>query len=189
MRSSVIDLRITAIAAFQGAACPATLASSGSNDFAVRALWNRSRYGTAVSVTPRDQVKGHPAAMRIQEKIKASDEKERSGMVSPRIVCVLALLLAVSCLPATGQIGYLNLSMIQPNGSATPVNPEGGSPYLSLTQDTFQYQSGSGWYFSDQSVSAGFTSVFQFQITHSGFPADGIAFVIQNCASCDGQTS
>src|SRR5579871_4879192 len=70
-----------------------------------------------------------------------------------------------------------------------PVSPEGGSPYLSLTQDTFQYQSGSGWYVSDQSVSAGFTSVFQFQITHSGFPADGIAFVIQNCASCDGQTS
>lgn len=42
--------------------------------------------------------------------------------------------------------------------------------------------SGSAWFNTQQLVSKGFTTTFQFQITHTleGLPADGLAFVIQN---------
>jgi len=67
--------------------------------------------------------------------------------------------------------------MMQLNGSAMP---HGTQPILRLTQDGQGYSAGSAWYKTQQPVANGFTTVFQFQITHAGQSADGLAFVIQN---------
>lgn len=105
-------------------------------------------------------------------------------MLSPRIACVLVLVMAVVCLPAVAQISNLDFTQIGLNGSAKPV---GNPTYLSLTQDGNFYSAGSAWWTTSQPVGNGFTSVFQFRISHnnqySNLPADGIAFVIQNAAS------
>jgi hypothetical protein len=62
---------------------------------------------------------------------------------------------------------------------------------LRLTDDATFHVSGSAWFGTQQPVSKGFSTTFQFQITHTQLvegpsgPADGIAFVIQN-SSGDG---
>jgi hypothetical protein len=62
---------------------------------------------------------------------------------------------------------------------------------LRLTDDATSHVSGSAWFSTQQPVSKGFSTTFQFQITHTQLeggpsgPADGIAFVIQN-SSGDG---
>lgn len=69
------------------------------------------------------------------------------------------------------------------NGSPSlPVVATGG--VLRLTTAS-QNQHGSAWYYVAQPLSTGFTTAFQFQVSSTGcagcsFPADGLAFVIQN---------
>ncbi len=50
---------------------------------------------------------------------------------------------------------------------------------LRLTDDV-QSRVGTAWFNIKQPVAGGFTTTFTFQISHADFPADGIAFVIQN---------
>jgi len=108
-------------------------------------------------------------------------------MLSPRIfaVCVLALVLALCCIPAVAQISSLNFASMQLNGSAIVATNGSNQQVLRLTQDGQVQQAGSAWWMTQQSIANGFTSVFTFQITHSigPGPADGIAFVIQNAAN------
>jgi hypothetical protein len=106
-------------------------------------------------------------------------------MLSSRIsvVFVLALALAVCCVPAMAQIPSLDITQMTLNGSAGQL---GDQQVLRLTQDGQGGLAGSGWYNTQQSVANGFTTVFQFQITHSGQPADGLTFVIQNAHNFEG---
>ena len=107
-------------------------------------------------------------------------------MLSPRFfaVCVLAMAIALCCIPAVAQISSLNFASMQLNGSAIVATNGNNQQVLRLTQDGLQNQAGSAWWMTQQSVANGFTTVFTFQITHSigGGPADGLAFVIQNSA-------
>jgi hypothetical protein len=68
--------------------------------------------------------------------------------------------------------------LVLTNGS--PANPQvvtGGILRLT-TANTNQH--GSAWYFTQQPLSTGFTTAFEFQITNNGTqPGDGLAFVIQ----------
>ena len=52
---------------------------------------------------------------------------------------------------------------------------------LRLTPKT-QYQTGAAWYESKVTVTDGFESAFSFRIDPAGFPADGLAFVVQDHA-------
>lgn len=55
-----------------------------------------------------------------------------------------------------------------------------GSTALQVTT-SLQYQGGSAWYSTPQTISNGFSTTFQFQFTNpTNPPADGIAFLIQN---------
>jgi hypothetical protein len=81
----------------------------------------------------------------------------------------------VSSLALNGTNGNVAQQVVNPNGQYV----------LQLTPDGTYTVSGTAWFQTQQqSVSAGFTTAFQFQITHNpanGYgPADGIAFVIQN---------
>jgi len=73
------------------------------------------------------------------------------------------------------------------NGNAhAPVN-NGTANVLRLTP-ALQYQAGSAWFNILQPVTGGFTTTFTFQISNTNpaspnFPADGLAFVIQNAAA------
>jgi hypothetical protein len=108
-------------------------------------------------------------------------------MSSGRISFLLIVALAVCCLPAAAQISSIDPNQIQTNGTAQVFQPGEGGPFIIQLNPDLVGQAGSGWWTSDQSVSAGFTSVFTFQAPHSGFPADGLAFLIQNCVfACDG---
>ena len=100
-------------------------------------------------------------------------------MLSPRIsaVCVLSLVMVLCSVPALAQIPSLDFGHLQTNGSAGQL---GDQQVLRLTQDGNGYSAGSAWYTVQQPVANGFTTVFQFQITHAGQSADGLAFVIQN---------
>ena len=113
-------------------------------------------------------------------------------MWSPRnfVVCVAFLVTAVCCVPAVAQLSFTNFNSIGAlavNGSANQATNGGGQQVLRLTQDGSQQQAGSAWYTTQQPVSQGFTTVFQFQITHSvgSGPADGFAFLIQNSTNFD----
>jgi len=111
---------------------------------------------------------------------------------------VLLVLIAVGTTPLFAQISFndfSNVSSLALNGSATQAVNVNGLNVLRLTPDGNGNGdgnvAGSAWFQTQQqSISAGFTSVFQFQIIHdpangSG-PADGLAFLIQN-SSGDGQ--
>jgi hypothetical protein len=111
-------------------------------------------------------------------------------MYSPRtiVVSVLALAMAVIGVPAVAQISNLDFNSLSYNGTAAQATNGGGQQVLRLTQDVGG-QDGSAWYITPQSVADGFTTVFQFQITHDfnfGTPADGLAFVIQSAQSFEG---
>src|SRR5271155_5581294 len=79
--------------------------------------------------------------------------KELSAMLSPRtfVVCVLALVVALGCIPAVAQISSLNFASMQLNGSAI-VATNGNQQVLRLTQDGLQLQAGSAWWMTQQSV-------------------------------------
>ncbi|MGH9499080.1 MAG: choice-of-anchor D domain-containing protein [Terriglobales bacterium] len=104
-------------------------------------------------------------------------------------VCLVGLLflLATAATPALAQISFTNfndVSGLALNGSAAAAN-NGNQQVLRLTPDGTGHVSGTAWFATkQQSVSGGFTSAFQFQITHDpnngAGPADGMAFVIQN---------
>ena len=103
-----------------------------------------------------------------------------------RLFCLSIILLLCSVSLASGQVvfNYNDFSAptnLQANGSAGTVGT-----VMRLTTTT-PGQSGSVWYYggtpeSPQAVPllSGFTTSFQFQISGSAAPADGIAFVIQN---------
>jgi hypothetical protein len=79
---------------------------------------------------------------------------------------------------------FSNVSSLALNGSAAQAN-NGTQEVLRLTADGTFHVSGTAWFQTQQqSVYQGFTSIFQFQISHNSQngdgPADGLAFVIQN---------
>ena len=103
----------------------------------------------------------------------------------------LALCLSLLVFPAVlfAQVTYSDFSDVTGlalNGSAAQATNAGGQKVLRLTPDGAMHVSGSAWSIitptapTQQSVGSGFTTIFQFQFTHAGSPADGLAFVIQN---------
>src|SRR5579863_3250682 len=105
---------------------------------------------------------------------------------------ILLVVVAVGTTHLFAQISFNDFSNVSSlalngtNGNTTQqvLNPN-GQYVLQLTPDNTSAVSGTAWFQTQQqSVSAGFTTVFQFQITHNQQnpygPADGIAFVIQN---------
>jgi hypothetical protein len=103
----------------------------------------------------------------------------------------LSFCLLLLSLPAIafGQITYNDFSDVTGlalNGSAAQATNGSGQKVLRLTPDGTMHVSGSAWSIvtpsapTQQSVGNGFTTIFQFQVTHAGSPADGMAFVIQN---------
>ncbi|MBZ5705507.1 MAG: choice-of-anchor D domain-containing protein [Acidobacteriia bacterium] len=105
------------------------------------------------------------------------------------VLVVSCLLLLLGAMPVFGQITFSNFSDVTGlalNGSAAQATNGSGQQVLRLTPDGTAHVSGTAWSIltpdlpQQQSVSNGFTTVFQFQLTHAGDPADGIAFVIQN---------
>lgn len=103
--------------------------------------------------------------------------------------CLIGLLflLATAATPAFAQISFNNFSDVSSlalNGSAAAAN-NGTQQVLRLTPDGTDHVSGTAWFATQQqSVATGFTSSFQFQITHNpsngAGPADGLTFMIQN---------
>jgi hypothetical protein len=101
-------------------------------------------------------------------------------------------LLVMAATPLWAQISFNDFSNVENlalNGTAGQAT-NGNKQVLRLTQDGSFHVSGTAWFKDQQSLSHGFTSVFQFQIAHTDAngagPADGIAFVIQN-SSGEGQ--
>jgi len=114
------------------------------------------------------------------------NEKGASVMARPFAGVAFTLFLLIVCsVPLWAQSpGYTDFS--------SPANltlqgdaffPESSPNVLRLTPAVTQ-RVGGAWFNFKQPVAGGFTSVFTFQITNSSgnpnFPADGIAFVIQN---------
>jgi hypothetical protein len=108
------------------------------------------------------------------------------------LLSVLVISAAVS-IPAAAQItfsDFSNVSTLALNGSAAQAVNTQQQQVLRLSPDGTFHVAGTSWFKTQQqSVSAGFTTTFQFQISHNpdnGYgPADGMAFVIQN-SSGDG---
>jgi Legume lectin domain len=102
-------------------------------------------------------------------------------------------LLAVGTTPLFAQISFndfSNVSGLALNGSAAQAVNGSGQNVLRLTPDGTLTVAGTAWFQTQQqTLNQGFTTAFQFQITHNpgngSLPADGIAFVIQN-SSGDG---
>jgi uncharacterized repeat protein (TIGR01451 family) len=104
---------------------------------------------------------------------------ERS-MSTKSIVLVMVLVLAAATSLMAQSPTYPDFSSVA-NLTLNPV--ENGAHQagnvLRLTDDV-QSRVGTAWFNIKQPVAGGFTTTFTFQLTHAGFPADGIAFVIQN---------
>jgi Legume lectin domain len=106
---------------------------------------------------------------------------------SSRLV-ICTLVVVFWALPAMGQgfqfADFTSVENLFLNGSA---NHNGNK--VQLTPES-PYQGGSVWYGTKQNIANGFTSIFTFQVSNpsnlavggccSTFPADGLAFVIQN---------
>lgn len=88
-------------------------------------------------------------------------------------------LLASPCMADITYADFSSIDGLTLNGSASQVGN-----VLRLTPD-LQSQLGTAWYTEQQSVENGFTSSFQFQITHSGGLADGFWFFVQNHSLTD----
>src|SRR5579862_195867 len=109
------------------------------------------------------------------------------------LLAVLLGLVALVSAPLSAQINYSNFNSVAGlalNGTAAQALNGNQVEVLRLTADGVVHVAGTSWFQTQQqSVSGGFTTTFQFQITHdpnNGYgPADGIAFVIQN-SSGDG---
>jgi len=108
------------------------------------------------------------------------------------LLAVLLLMVALGSAPMAAQITYSNFNSVAGlalNGTAAQAT-SGNQQVLRLTPDVSAHVSGTAWFQTQQqSVAAGFTTTFQFQISHDpengNGPADGLAFVIQN-SSGDG---
>ncbi|PYX41289.1 MAG: hypothetical protein DMG81_04110, partial [Acidobacteria bacterium] len=111
-------------------------------------------------------------------------EKLRNATTLASSIAVLACLLAIfATTPALAQSpsfpDFSSNANLTTNGNAVVPTSNGAVNVLRLNPDA-AYQAGSAWFNVKQGVASGFTTTFTFQITHSGFPADGLAFVIQN---------
>jgi hypothetical protein len=97
---------------------------------------------------------------------------------------LLCLLPGFGAVSAFAQISFNDFSSVTGlalNGKAAQATNANGKKVLRLTPDKKQHVAGTAWFATQQqSVASGFTTVFQFQITHTGAAADGLAFVIQN---------
>src|SRR6267142_4440511 len=97
-------------------------------------------------------------------------------------IALVMFALSLCALPAMGQgFGFNNFSStanLTPNGNA------GQSGTVLRLNSASTHKVGSAWYNTAQPVSGGFTTIFTFKISDTGatdpFPADGLAFVIQN---------
>ena len=79
------------------------------------------------------------------------------------------------------EISFTGFTGPSDTGTATPLRP------LQLTPAKSK-QAGSAWFNTQQPVSGGFSSTFTFQLRGATtYPADGIAFVIQNSTQVNGQ--
>jgi Legume lectin domain/HYDIN/CFA65/VesB-like, Ig-like domain len=110
--------------------------------------------------------------------------------VPATLFCCLTILIVLGSSPLFAQITFTDFSSTSGlvlNGSATTATNTNGLHVLRLTSDGQFHTSGTAWSSTQQNVAAGFTSIFQFQITHSpnngSGPADGLAFVIQNSST------
>jgi hypothetical protein len=109
------------------------------------------------------------------------------------LLAALVVLIASVNAPLAAQITFSNFNSVAGlalNGSAAQATNVNNQSVLRLNNDDVFHVSGTAWFSTQQqSVSAGFTTTFQFQISHDldnePGPADGIAFVIQN-SSGDG---
>lgn len=105
----------------------------------------------------------------------------------------LLILLVAGTTPLFAQISFNDfgdVSGLALNGTAAQATNQGGQKILRLTPDGAHIVAGSAWFKTQQqTVASGFTSAFQFQITHDPTkgdgPADGVTFTIQN-SSGDG---
>jgi uncharacterized repeat protein (TIGR01451 family) len=116
---------------------------------------------------------------------------KRAGLTRTSVALALTVfLLIVSSAPLRAQSpGYTDFSSVPHlvlNGTAVAPFNNGSANVLRLNPALIG-QAGSAWHDVKQPLTSGFTSVFTFQITNSSdpeppgpFPADGIAFVIQN---------
>jgi uncharacterized repeat protein (TIGR01451 family) len=95
-----------------------------------------------------------------------------AGLVA---MCATTPLLAQS----PGFTDFSSATNLTPLGNAVVPFNNGSANILRLNPDQTS-QVGAAWFNIKQPVANGFTTTFTFQITHAGFPADGIAFVIQN---------
>ena len=106
----------------------------------------------------------------------------------PMLSGFLLIVFCAAAAPLHAQItfsDFSNVSTLALNGSAAQATNGSGQKVLRLTRDGQFHKSGTAWFMTQQqSVSGGFTTTFQFQITHlptnGAGPADGISFVIQN---------
>ena len=90
------------------------------------------------------------------------------------------LLFAFPCMATITYADFSSIDGLTLNGSASQVGN-----VLRLTPD-LQSQLGTVWYTEQQAVENGFTSSFQFQITHSSSDfADGFWFFVQNHSLTD----
>jgi uncharacterized repeat protein (TIGR01451 family) len=105
-----------------------------------------------------------------------------------QIVALAAIVALCGTTPLLAQSpGFTNFSSaanLTLNGNAAAPFFNGSVNVLRLNPALIG-QDGSAWFNVKQPLTAGFTSVFKFQITNSNeppapFPADGLAFVIQN---------
>jgi len=106
---------------------------------------------------------------------------------------ILLALIAVGTTSLFAQISFndfSNVSSLALNGTAAQATNQAGQQVVRLTVDGVGTSAGTAWFATQQqSITSGFTTVFQFQLTHNPAnglgPGDGIAFVIQN-SSGDG---
>jgi Legume lectin domain/Protein of unknown function (DUF1573) len=104
------------------------------------------------------------------------------------LLAVLLGLVALVSAPLSAQINFSdfsNVSSLALNGTAAPATNTSGQKVLRLNTDDQFHVSGTAWFATQQqSVTGGFSTTFEFQISRDADnepgPADGIAFVIQN---------
>ncbi len=117
----------------------------------------------------------------------APAQRAQGGKGSAIPVFLTALIVACAVSSAMGQSpsfpDFSSPTNLTVNGNAVvPFNTgtqQAPVNVLRLNPDV-QSQVGSAWFNVKQPVAGGFTTTFTFQITHAGFPADGLAFVIHN---------
>jgi uncharacterized repeat protein (TIGR01451 family) len=97
------------------------------------------------------------------------------------LACLMAMFVTTPVLAQSpGYTDFSSPANLTTVGNAkVPVVNVNKQNVLRLTPDQMS-QVGAAWFNIKQPVANGFTTTFTFQLSHAGFPADGIAFVIQN---------